>query len=114
MKGEEVIEELRTFVADRFEKIPEPHRGKPCLAESWWVEEILEQTNYCFPRAGLSREQGLRFCWRYARAQRIGLAKISGGGCPNLLLHQINDLHDAIFGKALEIIREQRRERMAA
>lgn len=91
-----VIDDLRRFMFERLAKPPQPANGKPCMSEDWWIEDARSQA------PNWLSENDLRRIWRVARMQRIGLER--GAGCPWLLLHQMTDLFDAMFGRALSLV----------
>lgn len=104
--GDRLIDELAEFAAARLPTIHTPAQPRqPCLAEDWWVEERLAEGRV-FPMPKLSPEEGLRWCWRFARDR---CPFWCGDERADLLLHQMTELLPTMFGVAQQIFQDQRR-----
>ena len=91
---DETISDLLRFHFDRLPKTEQPYRGRPCLSENWFVEDLRPiAPNWI-------SDDHLRKLWRVARLQRLGL--YHGPGCPFLLYHQMVELMEILFRVALD------------
>lgn len=105
--GDKLLDDLTEFCAARLPTLHTPRQPKvPCLSEDWWVEERLAEGRV-FPMPKLSPEEGLRWCWRFARDRNP-----FGGGDerPDTLLHQMTEMLPMLFAAAGEAFRGQNHE----
>lgn len=104
--GDGLIDQCTEFMAARlptlFGPIPRARNDRPCLAEEWWVEAQMSR-NISFPLKKVSREDGFRACYRWARNQAIDAGRgylLMGTLAADLLLHQMAELVPTIIGAA--------------